>query len=167
MLLRRFGCTAFAPFLPQWCSGHHFLDAWVGAAVRWGGIALSLRPRGSETHSILPFHILGSRMMSTVCMFIVGTPFYCRLSRRRSKHSGISSTFPFKYQYLQMCMITSQLIHGEASKWILYIYIEVLKHYSVGWFNDWVHFRSHCTSENADFCDLGGQIRLYEGRLVV
>ena len=89
--------------------------------------------------------------MSTVCMFIVGTPFYCRLSRRRSKHSGISSTFPFKYQYLHMCMITSQLIHGEASKWILYIYIEVLKHYSVGWFNDWVHFRSHCTSENADF----------------
>ena len=34
VLLRRFGSTEFASFVPQWCSGHHFLDAGVGAAVR-------------------------------------------------------------------------------------------------------------------------------------
>ena len=123
-------------------------------------MALTMRPRDAETHSSLHFDISEGRMMDTACMFIVGNPFHWHLIEKQRQ------TF-WNLLDLSLQVPISSNVHDDirSISWrgfqmdtTVYTYIEVPKHSSVGWFNDWVHFRSHCTSEEADFCDLGGQI---------
>jgi len=67
--------------------------------LRSGARVLPMRLEGAETHSLLHFDISEGRMVDTACMFIVGTPFHCRLAEAEAEAEAeanvLESPHPF------------------------------------------------------------------------